>query len=101
MTSSVVRPAPQSIFTELIGLVAAHGVRTVDNLKNYCKVEDPELLEVRCYTFFSAQNTRPHTISLQSEAVRFEEAILSSSSEGGRPGIVTLPGTQGIMDVVR
>jgi len=26
--------------------VAAHGVRTVDNLRNFCKIEDPELLEV-------------------------------------------------------
>jgi len=27
--------------------IAAHGVRTVDNLRKYCGIDDPVLLEVR------------------------------------------------------
>lgn len=37
---------------------------------------------------------------LQAEAQRFEEAIVSTSTEGGRPGIVQLPGVKSIMEVV-
>ncbi|KAF9472960.1 HAD-like protein [Pholiota conissans] len=59
-------------------LSSAHGVRTVDNLRNYCHITDPEILE--------------------EEAERFEKAILTSSSENGRQGIIRLPGVQPIID---
>ncbi|EAU84628.1 phosphatase [Coprinopsis cinerea okayama7 len=58
-------------------LSSAHGIRTVDNLKNYCGVTDP--------------------VQLENEAVRFEQAILSSASEDGGKGIVRLPGVEQIM----
>ncbi|KAG6833932.1 hypothetical protein H0H87_007943 [Tephrocybe sp. NHM501043] len=53
-------------------LSSAHGVRTVDNLKKYCGIVDPEELE--------------------REAERFEAAIVSTSNQNGRQGIVLLPG---------
>ncbi|KAJ2931606.1 hypothetical protein H1R20_g5534, partial [Candolleomyces eurysporus] len=53
-------------------LSSAHGIRTVDNLKNYCGIQDPELLE--------------------KEALRFEQAIISSASDNGGSGIVLLRG---------
>jgi len=59
-------------------LSSAHGVRTVDNLRNICGIQDPDELE--------------------REAQRFEEAIVSSSMENGRKGIVLLPGVQAILD---
>ncbi|KAF9057968.1 HAD-like domain-containing protein [Panaeolus papilionaceus] len=59
-------------------LSSSHGVRTVDNLRNYCGIQDLEIL--------------------QKEAERFEKAILTTSSEGGRPGIVLLPGVPAVMD---
>ncbi|KAF9464369.1 HAD-like domain-containing protein [Collybia nuda] len=59
-------------------LSSAHGVRTVDNLRKYCGVEDPEELE--------------------KEAERFEQAIVSSSTENGRKGIVLLPGAAAILE---
>ncbi|GBE80026.1 predicted protein [Sparassis crispa] len=59
-------------------LSSSHGVRTVDNLRIHCGVEDPE--------------------ELQREAVRFEEAIVSTSSLNGRRGIVALPGAHEIID---
>ncbi|KAF8204816.1 HAD-like domain-containing protein [Pholiota molesta] len=59
-------------------LSSAHGVRTVDNLRNYCHITDPQILE--------------------SEAERFEKAIVSSSTKNGRQGIIKLPGVQAIID---
>ncbi|KAF8165520.1 HAD-like domain-containing protein [Crassisporium funariophilum] len=59
-------------------LSSSHGVRTVDNLRKHCKIEDPEILE--------------------QEAERFEKAIVSTSTEGGRQGIVLLPGVRSILD---
>ncbi|PPQ65959.1 hypothetical protein CVT26_010721 [Gymnopilus dilepis] len=61
-------------------LSSSHGVRTVDNLKKHCGIEDPEILEA--------------------EAQRFEEAIVSTSTAGGRRGIVQLPGVKSIMDEI-
>ncbi|PSR93717.1 hypothetical protein PHLCEN_2v4612 [Hermanssonia centrifuga] len=58
-------------------LVAAHGVRTVENLRIYCGVEDPEELE--------------------REAIRFEEAIVTSAHQNGKSGIVPLPGVLSLM----
>jgi len=59
-------------------LSSAHGVRTVDNLRKYCGIEDPEELE--------------------REAERFESAIVSSSTENGRQGIVLLPGVAAALE---
>ncbi|XP_006460328.1 hypothetical protein AGABI2DRAFT_192067 [Agaricus bisporus var. bisporus H97] len=58
-------------------LSTSHGIRTVDNLRNHCRVEDPTLLE--------------------SEALRFEEAIVTSSTNNGRPGIVKIKGLEQIL----
>ncbi|KAH8106034.1 HAD-like domain-containing protein [Cristinia sonorae] len=58
-------------------LSSAHGVRTVENLRRYCGVTDPDELEA--------------------EAVRFEEAIVQSASLPGRKGIVQLPGVKEAM----
>ncbi|KAJ3554410.1 hypothetical protein NM688_g3129 [Phlebia brevispora] len=55
-------------------LASAHGVRTVENLRNHCHIEDPEELE--------------------REAVRFEEAIIHAANKDGRSGIVALPGAR-------
>ncbi|KAG6821555.1 hypothetical protein H0H93_000064 [Arthromyces matolae] len=52
--------------------IASHGIRTVDNLRKHCGIENPEELE--------------------REAQRFEDAIVLTSKEGGRQGIVQLPG---------
>lgn len=40
------------------------------------------------------------SISIQSEALRFEKAIVSTASNGGKPGIVTLPGAKSIIEEV-
>ncbi|KAJ3518059.1 hypothetical protein NLJ89_g100 [Agrocybe chaxingu] len=61
-------------------LSSSHGIRTVDNLQKHCGIDDPEILE--------------------EEAERFEKAIVSTASEGGRPGIVLLPGVKPIMDEI-
>ncbi|CAA7260030.1 unnamed protein product [Cyclocybe aegerita] len=61
-------------------LSSSHGIRTVDNLQKHCGIDDPEILE--------------------QEAERFEKAIVSTASEGGRPGIVLLPGVKPIMDEI-
>ncbi|PFH51361.1 hypothetical protein AMATHDRAFT_74925 [Amanita thiersii Skay4041] len=53
-------------------LSSSHGVRTVDNLRKFCEIEDP--------------------VKLENEAVRFETAIVDTSKEEGRKGIVLLPG---------
>ncbi|KAF5358940.1 hypothetical protein D9758_004764 [Tetrapyrgos nigripes] len=58
-------------------LSSAHGVRTIENLRRYCGVEDPEELE--------------------KEAQRFETAIVTSSKLNGRKGIVKLPGVAEVM----
>ncbi|KAF6762196.1 phosphatase [Ephemerocybe angulata] len=58
-------------------LSSAHGVRTVDNLKNYCGITDPVLLE--------------------EEAERFEKAIVTTASQNGGAGIVRLPGVDEAM----
>ncbi|KAI0050236.1 phosphatase [Auriscalpium vulgare] len=57
-------------------LSSAHGVRTVENLRKYCGVTDPDELE--------------------REAERFEQAIVSSSKLEGRQGIIMLPGVREI-----
>jgi len=59
-------------------LSSSHGVRTVDNLRNHCGIQDPD--------------------TLQQEAERFEEAIVSTSSASGGQGIVLLPGVRSIMN---
>jgi len=61
---------------EILGFI--HGVRTVETLQTYCKIDDPDELE--------------------REAVRFEKAVVETSKENGRPGIVQLPGVRPIMD---
>lgn len=61
-------------------LSSAHGVRTVENLRKYCGVEDPDELE--------------------GEALRFEQAIVDSASMPGRRGIVALPGVKEIMESI-
>ncbi|KAK7060469.1 DL-glycerol-3-phosphatase [Paramarasmius palmivorus] len=58
-------------------LSSSHGVRTVENLKIYCGVDDPEELE--------------------REAQRFETAIVETSTKDGRPGILKLPGVERTM----
>jgi len=58
-------------------LSSSHGVRTVDNLRKHCGIQDIDLLE--------------------KEAQRFEEAIVTSSTQNGRPGIIQLPGTAQIL----
>ncbi|KAL0570601.1 DL-glycerol-3-phosphatase [Marasmius crinis-equi] len=61
-------------------LSCSHGIRTVDNLRNFCGIEDPEELE--------------------SEAKRFETAIVDASKLNGRQGIVRLPGvTEAIQEL--
>ncbi|KAJ7781048.1 HAD-like domain-containing protein [Mycena metata] len=59
-------------------LSSSHGVRTVDNLRIHCGITDPEELE--------------------REAERFEKAIVTSSTQNGRQGIVLLPGVQAALD---
>ncbi|KAF8640128.1 hypothetical protein AX17_001364 [Amanita inopinata Kibby_2008] len=58
-------------------LSSSHGVRTVDNLRKHCQIEDPTLLE--------------------EEAQRFEKAIVDTSKQNGRRGIVLLPGVTDIL----
>lgn len=79
---------------------ASHGVRTVENLRKHCGIEDPDLLEVAqpsgdsLGTFFGSSR-------FQKEAQRFEEAIVTSSTKNGRPGIVKLEGAAQILNDVR
>lgn len=40
-------------------------------------------------------------LSIQAEAVRFEQAIVDSASKPGRRGIVQLPGVKEAMEEVR
>ncbi|KAI0787051.1 phosphatase [Irpex lacteus] len=62
-------------------LSSSHGVRTVENLRIHCGIQDPEELE--------------------REAVRFEDAIVASAKKDGRQGIVALPGVHAVMDSLR
>ncbi|KAH8830373.1 phosphatase [Flagelloscypha sp. PMI_526] len=62
-------------------LSSAHGVRTVDNLKRYCGLHDP--------------------IQLEKEAERFENAIITTASEDGRPGLLRLPGVTRVFEEYR
>ncbi|WVN85404.1 uncharacterized protein L203_100550 [Cryptococcus depauperatus CBS 7841] len=59
----------------------AHGMRTIDVLKKWCKITDPEVLA--------------------SEVVRFETAILESAEamaqSSGQAGIVVLPGVSKLL----
>ena len=57
-------------------LASAHGYRTIDALRKWCKIEDEELLK--------------------KEVVRFEEAILSNASKPGG-GIIALPGVKKLL----
>ncbi|KAF7967929.1 hypothetical protein HWV62_32507 [Athelia sp. TMB] len=59
-------------------LSAAHGIRTVDNLRAYCGLTDP--------------------VQLEKEAERFEQAIVDTASGEGRQGIIRLPGVTEIME---
>jgi beta-phosphoglucomutase-like phosphatase (HAD superfamily) len=62
-------------------LVAAHGMRTIDVLRKWCKIEDPKLLET--------------------EVIRFESAILAaaqSAASAGGAGIEVLPGVKQLLD---
>ncbi|KAF9568923.1 HAD-like protein [Agrocybe pediades] len=72
-------------------LSSAHGVRTVDNLRKFCGIEDPEILEAR----FSLPCPSP-----SAESIRFEKAIVSSSTEQGGQGIVLLPGVSAVMQEI-
>ncbi|VDC06654.1 unnamed protein product [Peniophora sp. CBMAI 1063] len=58
-------------------LSSSHGVRTVESLRKYCGLTDPDEIE--------------------REAERFEHLIVTTSSEGGRQGIVLLPGVKEII----
>ena len=68
--------------SERLGRVplGAHGVRTVENLKRYCGVTDPDELE--------------------REALRFEQAIITSSTASGRQGIIPLPGALSLVSSI-
>lgn len=62
-------------------LNSAHGVRTEDNLRKYCGVNDTEQLKAEC--------------------ILFEEAIVTTASENGRPGLLLLPGAMEILSKIR
>jgi HAD superfamily hydrolase (TIGR01509 family) len=63
-------------------LHSAHGMRTIDVLKKWCGITDPELIE--------------------KEVVRFETAILNAAEEigrsSGKSGIEVLPGVAKLLD---
>ncbi|EIM87938.1 phosphatase [Stereum hirsutum FP-91666 SS1] len=61
-------------------LSSAHGVRTVENLRIHCGIQDP------------AEQER--------EAERFERAIVTTSNENGRGGIKLLPGAKDAIDAL-
>jgi len=61
-------------------LASAHGYRTIDALRKWCKIEDEELLK--------------------KEVVRFEEAILANASKPGG-GIIALPGVKTLLDDIQ
>ncbi|TFY69400.1 hypothetical protein EVJ58_g410 [Rhodofomes roseus] len=81
-------------------LSSSHGVRTVENLRRFCGVEDPEEQEVSALTIATPLLTNPpvtHLPTMQREAKRFEEAIVTNSTRNGRRGILALPGVPEIM----
>ena len=57
-----------------------HGVRTTESLRRFCGIEDPATLE--------------------SEAARFEQAVLDTPKEDGSPGTVSLPSVGRIMSAL-
>ncbi|KAJ9126251.1 Haloacid dehalogenase-like protein [Naganishia onofrii] len=62
-------------------LHSAHGMRTIDVLRKWCKIEDPKLLE--------------------SEVIRFESAILAAAEAAAASsgnGIEVLPGVRKLLD---
>ncbi|KAL0573216.1 DL-glycerol-3-phosphatase [Marasmius crinis-equi] len=58
-------------------LASAHGYRTIDALRKWCKITDEELLK--------------------KEVQRFEEAILSNASKAEGGGIIALPGVKALL----
>lgn len=65
----------------LLNISAAHGMRTIDVLRKWCKIEDPKLLE--------------------SEVIRFESAILAAAEAAAASsgnGIEVLPGVRKLLD---
>lgn len=62
-------------------LASAHGYRTVDALRKWCKIEDEDLLA--------------------KEVVRFEEAILENASKADGSGIIALPGVAQLLDDIQ
>lgn len=79
---------------------ASHGVRTVENLRIHCGITDPDELEVGRFSSPLPKHSLNRFHVAQREAVRFEEAIVSSASQDGRKGIVALPGVRQIIDEV-
>ncbi|KAJ7590890.1 HAD-like domain-containing protein [Mycena floridula] len=61
-------------------LSSAHGVRTIDNLRKYCNLTDPDELE--------------------RESERFEQAIVTSSQAEGSQGIICLPGVKNVLEEI-
>lgn len=62
-------------------LASAHGYRTIDALRKWCKISDEELLK--------------------KEVVRFEEAILSNASKAEGGGIIALPGVKDLLTAIQ
>ncbi|KAF8910251.1 HAD-like domain-containing protein [Mucidula mucida] len=62
-------------------LASAHGYRTIDALRKWCKINDEELLK--------------------KEVVRFEEAILSNASKAEGGGIIALPGVKKLLSGIQ
>ncbi|KAI5833159.1 HAD-like protein [Schizophyllum commune Tattone D] len=58
-------------------LASAHGYRTIDALRKWCKIKDEELLK--------------------KEVVRFENAILENASKAEGGGIIALPGVKDLL----
>jgi hypothetical protein len=66
----------------------------------FCGITDPEKLEVTSFTLRLARCSPANTV-LQLESARFEDAIISTSKENGRTGIVLLPNVRALIDKVR
>ncbi|KIY61596.1 HAD-like protein [Cylindrobasidium torrendii FP15055 ss-10] len=62
-------------------LRSAHGYRTIDALRKWCKIEDEE--------------------KLKSEVIRFENAILENASKAEGGGIIALPGVASLLDQIQ
>ncbi|KIY74222.1 HAD-like protein [Cylindrobasidium torrendii FP15055 ss-10] len=69
---------PQLDIRAILG--SSHGVRAVENIRNYCGITDIDELE--------------------REAERFDSAIVPCASEDGRPGIVLLPGVAAAFEAI-